>query len=139
MNRSETRKVAFELIYSLEILKIESSEYVEQIDLFLNNYGIYEDKVKDYVQDVVLGIEKNKADILNKINDELTSKWELNRLSKISIAILKIAVYELIYKDLPYKVVINEAVELAKTYGDDNAPSFINGVLASVVKNNNIG
>lgn len=138
MNRSETRRVAFELIYSLEILKIKDDEYAEQIDLFLDNNDIAEGKVKEYVQDIVYGIEKNKDDILNQINEELSEKWELSRLSKISLAILKLAVYEIIYKKLPYKVVINEAVELAKNYGDDNAPSFINGVLASIVKKNEI-
>ena len=75
---------------------------------------------------------------MEQINKELSEKWELSRLSKISIAILKLAVYEILYKKLPYKVVINEAVELAKAYGDDNAPSFVNGILASIVKNNNI-
>lgn len=138
MNRSETRKVAFELIYSLEILKIGKEEYEEQINLFLENHEITEEKVKKYVEDVVYGIEENKKDILEKINSELSEKWELSRLSKISIAILKIAVYEMLYKEVPYKVVINEAVELAKNYGDDNAPSFINGVLASIVKKNGI-
>lgn len=138
MNRSETRKVAFELIYSLEILKIQREEYEEQINLFLENHEITEERVKKYVEDVVYGIEKNKEDILEKINSELSEKWELSRLSKISLAILKIAVYEMIYKEVPYKVVINEAVELAKNYGDDNAPSFINGVLGSIVKKNGI-
>lgn len=138
MNRSETRKIAFELIYSLEILKINSGEYEEQINLFLDNYGVTENKVKEYVRDVVFGIEKYKKDILEKINSELSEKWELSRLSKISLAILKLAVYEIIYKKLPYKVVINEAVELAKNYGDDNTPSFVNGVLASIVKKNGI-
>lgn len=138
MNRSETRKIAFELIYSLEILKINPGEYEEQINLFLDNYGVTENKVKEYVRDVVFGIEKYKKDILEKINSELSEKWELSRLSKISLAILKLAVYEIIYKKLPYKVVINEAVELAKNYGDDNTPSFVNGVLASIVKKNGI-
>ncbi len=138
MNRSETRKVAFELIYSLEILKIEREEYEEQINLFLENHEITEDRVKKYVEDVVYGIEENKQDILEKINSELSEKWELSRLSKISLAILKLAVYEMLYKEVPYKVVINEAVEIAKNYGDDSAPSFINGVLASIVKKNGI-
>ena len=138
MNRSETRKIAFELIYSLEILKIEKEEYEEQINLFLENHEITEERVKKYVEDVVYGIEENKEEIFKRINEELTPKWEFSRLSKISVAILKIAVYEMLYKEVPYKVVINEAVELAKNYGDDNAPSFINGVLGSIVKKNGI-
>ena len=138
MNRSETRKVAFELIYSLEIQKVEENELETQIEVFLEGKGIQDEKVTEYMRDVIYGIEKNKNDILEQINKELSEKWELSRLSKISIAILKLAVYEILYKKLPYKVVINEAVELAKAYGDDNAPSFVNGVLASIVKNNNI-
>lgn len=138
MNRSETRKVAFELIYSLEIQKVEESELETQINVFLEGKGIQDEKVTEYIQDVIYGIEKNKNDILEQINKELSEKWEFSRLSKISIAILKLAVYEILYKKLPYKVVINEAVELAKAYGDDNAPAFVNGILASIVKNNNI-
>lgn len=138
MNRSETRKVAFELIYSLEILKVDKNEYQEQIDMFLSNREIDDKNVKEYVEDVVFGIEEHKTDILEEINKELSEKWELGRLSKISIAILKLATYEILYKKLPYKVVVNEAVELAKRYGDDNAPSFINGILASIIKNNHI-
>ena len=138
MNRSETRKVAFELIYSLEIQKVEESELETQINVFLEGKGIQDEKVTEYIQDVIYGIEKNKNDILEQINKELSEKWEFSRLSKISIAILKLAVYEILYKKLPYKVVINEAVELAKAYGDDNAPSFVNGILESIVKNNNI-
>ena len=138
MNRSETRKVAFELIYSLEIQKVEESELETQINVFLEGKGIQDEKVTEYIQDVIYGIEKNKNDILEQINKELSEKWEFSRLSKISIAILKLAVYEILYKKLPYKVVIKEAVELAKAYGDDNAPSFVNGILASIVKNNNI-
>ena len=138
MNRSETRKVAFELIYSLEIQKISRDEYEEQINLFLENNGIEENKVKEYVQDVIYGIEDHKEEILDQINKELSEKWEISRLSKINVAILKLAIYEILYKKIPYKVVINEAVELAKAYGDDSASSFVNGILASVVKNNNI-
>lgn len=138
MNRSETRKVAFELIYSIEIQKIDRSEYEEQIHLFMENNNIHEKKVQEYIQDVIYGIEDNKEAIIEQINKELSEKWELNRLSKINIAILKLTIYEILYKKLPYKVVINEAVELAKSYGDENAPSFINGILASIVKNNHI-
>ena len=58
----------------------------------------------------------------------------MQRIAKIDLAILKLAIYEMVFVKLPYKVVINEAVELAKKYGDDNAKSFVNGILASIVK-----
>ena len=134
MNRSETRKVAFELIYSLEIQKISRDEYEEQINLFLENNGIEENKVKEYVQDVIYGIEDHKEEILDQINKELSEKWEISRLSKINVAILKLAIYEILYKKIPYKVAINESLELAKKYGEETSKNFINGILASVVK-----
>ena len=59
MNRSETRKVAFELIYSLEIQKVEESELETQINVFLEGKGIQDEKVTEYIQDVIYGIEKN--------------------------------------------------------------------------------
>lgn len=138
MNRSETRQVAFELLYSLEIQKVQADEYQEQIELFLKNQEIEDHKVEDYIQDVMNGIHENLAEIMKLIEKELSEKWEVSRVSKINITILKLAVYELLYKKLPYKVVVNEAVELAKTYGDDSAPSFINGVLASIIKEKGI-
>ena len=86
-------------------------------------------------------IRSNRKEIINQIKDELSEKWDISRLSKISLAILKLAVYEMLYAKVPYKVVINEvveAVELAKKYGDDSTPAFVNGILASVVKKNKI-
>ena len=62
----------------------------------------------------------------------------MDRISKIDLAILKVAIFELGYTKVPYKVVINEAVELAKKYGDDSSKSFVNGVLASIVKEKKI-
>ena len=65
----------------------------------------------------------------------MKAEWKLERISKVNIAILKLAIYELNYTDIPYKVVINEAVELAKKYGEETSKTFVNGILASIVKN----
>ena len=67
------------------------------------------------------------------ISKKLKKEWTIDRISKINLAILKIAIFEIKYQELPFKVAINEAVELAKKYGDDVAPVFVNGVLASIV------
>jgi len=53
---------------------------------------------------------------------------------KINLVLLKLAIYEILYTDTPYKVAINEAIEIAKKYGDDSSPNFVNGILASIVK-----
>ena len=86
------------------------------------------------MEDAVTGIQKNEKEILETISKNLKEKWEISRISKINLALLKLATYEIVYAKLPYKVVINEAVELAKKYGDEASPSFVNGILANIVK-----
>ena len=135
MKRSAIREQAFKLIYSLEIQKKENIE--EQIELYIENNQITEKRAKEYITESVLGIEKNKEKILELIEKNLKSDWKIDRISKIDIAILKLAIYELEYTDIPFKVVINEAVEIAKKYGEDTSKNFVNGILASVVKENN--
>ena len=138
MTRTETRQIAFELLYSLEIQKTEASEQEEQINLFLEGQEIKDEKVREYILDMVNGISENKEKIENLIAKNLKEKWDITRISKINVTLLKLAIYEIIYKKLPYKVVVNEVVELAKKYGDDSSSSFINGVLANVIKQCNI-
>lgn len=131
MNRSAIREQAFKLIYSLEIQKQEKLE--EQIDLYIESNKITDINAQEYIKDAVLGIEKNKDEILSSIEKNLRAEWKIERISKIDLSILKLAIYEIKYKDIPFKVVINEAVELAKKYGEDSSKNFINGILASVV------
>ncbi len=138
MTRTETRQIAFELLYSLEIQKTEASEQEEQINLFLEGQEIKDEKVREYILDMVNGISENKEKIENLISKNLKEKWDITRISKINVTLLKLAIYEIIYKKLPYKVVVNEVVELAKKYGDDSSSSFINGVLANVIKQCNV-
>ena len=132
MNRSAIRENAFKLIYSLEIQDVENLE--EQIELFFESNEINDEQAKKYVNDVIFGIEKNKQEILNEIEKNLKEDWKLSRISKMDLSILKLAIYEIKYNEIPFKVAINEAVELAKKYGEDKSKNFVNGILASVVK-----
>ena len=131
MNRTAIREQAFKLIYSLEIQKQENLQ--ESIDLFIENNKIDNNIAKEYIIDAIFGIEKNKKTIIEQIEKNLKKDWKIDRISKIDLAILKLAIYEIKYKDIPFKVVINEAVELAKKYGEDSSKNFINGILASIV------
>ena len=131
MNRTAIREQAFKLIYSLEIQKQENLQ--ESIDLFIENNKIDNNIAKEYIIDAIFGIEKNKKTIIEQIEKNLKKDWKIDRISKIDLAILKLAIYEIQYKDIPFKVVINEAVELAKKYGEDSTKNFINGILASIV------
>ena len=135
MQRSAMRELAFKLVYEIEVQK-ESEE--DQLDIFIENNDILDEKVIDYLKDIKDGIKNNSEEINQLITTNLKDNWSLNRISKINISLIKIAIYEMIYKNLPYKVAINEVVELAKKYADDSAPVFINGILASVVKEKNL-
>ena len=126
------RELAFKLVYSLEIQHPENIE--EQIDLYLQENEIEKQDVVEYIKDVINGINSNSKEIEELIKKCLTEKWTIERISKINLSILKLAIYEIKYKDIPYKAEINEAVELAKKYGEDTSSKFINGALASAVK-----
>ena len=132
MNRTAIREQTFKLIYSLEIQKQENLE--EAIELYEESNEITQEDAKTYIKDSILGIQRNKEDIINQIKKNLKSDWKIERISKIDLAILKLAIYELKYTEIPFKVAINEAVELAKKYGEDSSKNFVNGILASVIK-----
>ena len=131
MNRSAIREATFKYIYSSEIQKnVEEN----QIDLFMEANNITDVNFKEYITKSLKGINENISEINGLIKNNLKQNWTIDRISKIDISILKLAIYEMIYTDTPYKVAINEAIELAKKYGDESSKSFINGILASVVK-----
>ena len=117
MDRSSKRELAFKLIYSLEIQKQYDEETIE---LFVENNSNGDNKVADYLKNIANGIIENNKEIEEKISSNLKKDWNLSRVSKVEIAILKVA--------------INEAVELAKKYGEEKSSSFVNGVLANIVK-----
>ena len=135
MNKSTIRELTFKLIYSLEIQK---SFEDEDMDLYFDDMQLSENKVREQIKEDVNSIINNNEELLAQISNNLKSDWKLERISKVNIALLKLAIYEMLYKKVPYKVVINEVVELAKKYGEDASSSFINGVLATVVKENNL-
>ena len=115
----------------------ETAEYREQIALFNENY------VEENASVTVSGEELTERlfDIVDKLGsidaglNNAISGWRLNRIGKVDITILRLAVYEMKYDDtIPVKVSVNEAVELAKKYGGDSSPSFVNGVLARMIE-----
>ena len=131
MNRSKLREETFKLLYSLEFCK---DEIEDSINSYIEDNAIIEIQDIEYIKNTIKGILKEKENISKMISDNLAAKWTIDRISKIDLVILKLAIYEIKNTDIPFKVAINEAVELAKTYGDDNSKVFVNGVLASIVK-----
>ena len=132
MKRSAIRELAFRLIYSLEIQKAEDLE--EQIQLYIECEEVEENEAKEYIKDTVFGIKEHINEIQKLIEKNLKADWKIDRISKIDLSLLKLAIYEIKYKKIPYKVAINECLELSKKYGEESSKNFVNGILASVVK-----
>ena len=132
MKRSAIRELTFRLIYSLEIQKTDDLE--EQVELYVQCNDVEDEGAKEYIKDAIIGIKEHNIEIQGLIEKNLKADWKIDRISKIDLSLLKLAIYEIKYKEIPYKVAINESLELAKKYGEDTSKNFINGILASVVK-----
>lgn len=129
--RSEARAAAFTQIFQLNQQGGDKGEMMEHL---LNAMPECEDNL-GYIQSVVNGVDEKRDELNELISQNLKKGWTLNRISKVSHSILKLAIYEIKYvDDVPEKVAINEAVNLAKTYGDEDDAKFVNGILASIVK-----
>lgn len=136
MNRTESREASFKLLYSIQISP--DSELQEQIDLFMEAEEIDDKEAIEYINNVINGINDHNEEIEKQISDNIKQGWTIARISKVDLSLLKLGIYEILYTDIPFKVVINEVVKIAKKYGDDSSSSFINGVLASIIEKNNI-
>ena len=105
--------------------------YFEQLD--------QEPKEEDmaYIRDKALNVILKSEEIDEMLNEHVTG-WKTSRMNKVDLSILRLAVYEMKYdEEIPEKVAINEAVELAKKFGGDEAPAFVNGILAKLIQKGN--
>lgn len=129
LTRHEEREQALGFVFE-SIFRDDETQ-----DAFDDAFDARNIQVGSYAEHLIKGVKEHKDEIDNIIEANLKG-WKKNRISKISLTILRMAVFELLYvKDVPTSVVINEAVELAKSYATDGDGSFVNGVLGSVVKN----
>lgn len=131
MKRRDARESAFLLIFE-SMFREETMQ--EIIDTAVEERAL---EVNDYSESLALMVEKNREGIDADIEKYL-SKWKISRLPRVTLAVLRLAVCELEYfADIPVKVTINEAIELAKKYASEDDASYINGVLGSYVKEKN--
>lgn len=129
--RSQAREAVFTQVFQFATQRDNMDEARE---ILLKEIPECEQNI-GYITATTNGILEHEEEIIDIINDNLKDGWTFKRLSKVSRSILKLAIYEMKYcDDVPPKVAINEAVELAKKYCDDKEPSFINGVLGNVLK-----
>lgn len=132
MTRRELREKTFMLLFRADFH--DGEELPEQIELYFETQGItVEGNDREYVENKVNDIISHMSE-LDKDIDDASESWELSRIDKVSLTILRLAYYEIKFEeDIPEGVAINEAVELAKKFGQDDAPSFVNGVLGKLV------
>lgn len=134
MSRKIAREVAFKVIFETAFQEDEKiSKLMEE--LLQNSEEEYEITSEDdkYIEEITEGVKEKEQELDEKIKEHLKG-WTMDRLNKVDVAILRLAIYEILYReDIPYKVSVNEAVELAKVFSEDNSPSFINGVLAEII------
>lgn len=137
-NRHLGRIVALQSLYEYDFrrsLKMEGlSNEIE--DILKRNIAVYSDAIDDsqFVESLVHGVREKEQEIDGMIAPA-APEWPIEQIAKIDKAILQIAIYELMIKrDVPPKVAINEAVELAKAFGGENSSKFINGVLGTIYR-----
>ena len=132
MKRQKSREIAMELLFSMELSK---NSIEETMEMFIENYEMSLDTIDmDYVRNVVEVTYKNKEEVDAIIEKSMTN-WKKERISKVNLSILRLAIAEILYvNDVPGRVAFNEAIELTKKYSDEKSMAFVNAVLDNALK-----
>ena len=130
MSRRQIREHIFKMLFRVEFNSPE--DMPEQIRLYMEDLEDVSEKDSEHIQkkydDIVLKLPE-----IDQIIEEKAESWNIHRMGKVDLTIIRLAVYEIKYDDtIPVSVAINEAVEIAKRFGQDESPSFVNGVLAKM-------
>ena len=133
MKRKRSREIAMELLFSMEISK---NSYEETIECFVEDYEMELKTIDlEYIKEVMKSVVDHKEEIDEIIKNSLIN-WTIDRVSKVNLTIVRLAIAEMLYiNDVPEVVAINEAIELTKKYSDDKSVSFVNGALDKAFKN----
>lgn len=127
LKRREAREKALFYLYQSDLLKMNVDELIQK-DLK------YKKEIDQFTLKLINGV-KNNLDSLNEIINTYSTNWQMDRMSILDRNMLRIALYELIYEqEIPFKVTINEAIEISKKYGDEKSGKFINGILGKAIE-----
>ncbi len=129
MTRREKRVAVFQILYMMDFY--ESDLASDQIENFLLDQEFSDDE-KSEIKDEANGVLAALPEIDEMISEK-TEGWKISRIPKVDLSIIRLSIYEFKYGKLDTGIAINEAVEIAKEYGDENSGSFVNGVLARMV------
>lgn len=134
-NRRHQRRFAFQIIYSLNFTnKLSKHDLITSFDNFWTEEEFDFPREESFAWELTEGVFDNYAEI-DTIITKHSQHWKLNRIAKVELTILRLSLYEMLFcKDIPTRVAMNEAIELAKDFGDDNSKTFVNGVLDAAAK-----
>ena len=135
MSRKSAREVAFKVVFAgnFQNEEINIEEMMAAILKENENIEDINSEDKKYIQEISQGVHERVVELDETIKKHLKG-WTMERICKTDLAILRLAIYEILYReDIPVKVSVNEAVELAKSFSEEGSPSFINGVLAEII------
>ena len=129
--RTFAREAALKILYAMDIAKEPAEECSRK---YWQENDTKDESIKEFARSIVYGVETNLAEV-DRIITRHAENWQLSRMATIDRNVLRIATYELLYcKEIPPKVAINEAIEMAKKYGDKDSGKFVNGVLDKINK-----
>lgn len=136
-NRHLGRMLALQTLYEYEFRAQLDDKWADWAEILKRNLERYKSTVEDvaFVERLVAGVLEHQQSLDDQLGP-LAPEWPLDQISRIDRAVLRLGLYELVYSvdKVPYKVVINEAVELAKAFGSDNSGKFVNGVLGTAYR-----
>ena len=128
LSRHASREVVFQLLFAKEF-----DREADCRDFYETHAENSEAEYNDYIKATFLGVCE-KLDELDPVIEGASIKWKMSRMSTATRSVLRLAVYEMTYTEVPAKVVLNEAVEIIKAFDDENAPAFVNGILNKVAR-----
>ncbi len=124
MKRRTAREKALQTLFQIDVSNIDPKEAI--------THALDEQESDPFFEELVFGVLEQKDKLDDMISQHLVN-WKLDRIANVDRAILRLSVYEMVYQeDIPVSVSMNEAIELAKLFGDDKAPKFVNGVLSNI-------
>ena len=131
MNRHKQREYTFRVVFSLD--QNQTEEPMEDIDLQIDSVGIENEEDIQLIRSKVKNVFSELV-VIDELIEGASDKWTIDRIAKIELAILRVAIYDMKFDEVPVQVAINEAVELSKKYGEDQSSKFVNGVLGQIAK-----
>lgn len=132
MGRRELREHIFKLLFMYQFNEVQ--EMPEQLQLYFEGLEVIRENDQDYIEEKYRHIIEKLPEV-DGIIDEASKGWKISRMARVDVTILRLAAYEMKFdEDVPVKVAINEAVELAKQFGGDESSGFINGILGKIAE-----